>query len=192
MADEVIALRAGSTSEAPQAQPVADTTQLKLASPAAISKASDAQVSQAAAEDLHVQADAAIPAGSQLAESLALVSSDDTAAGQKDGAASAVGSTTADAHEGSATDQQGPSASGTSEGVKAQVAPEGTSSSAAAAAGREPPHGLTVLRSNPRFASKPITTAVDAESIVISGGGGGSAGSTVACCIQTLSSGGSM
>lgn len=185
MADEVIALRAGSTSEAPKAQPVTDTAPLKLGSPAAISKASHAQVSQAAAEDLHLQADAAIPAGSQLAESLALVSGDDMAAGQKDGTAAAVGSTAADLQVGSATHQQDPLAdSSTAEGAEGQVAPEATGSSAAAAAGRMPPRGLTVLRSNPRFASKPINTAVDAESTVVSGGGGGSAGSLLSSLLH--------
>lgn len=190
MADEVIALRAGSTSEAPQAQPVADTAPLQQSSPAAISKGSDAQVSQAAAqvsqadaEDLHLQADAAIPAGSQLAESLELVNSDDMAASQKEGAAGAVEVAAADLHVRSATDQQDPADSNTTEGAEGQVAPEATGSSAAAAAVRMPPRGLTVLRSNPRFATKPITPAVDAESTVISGRGGDSAGSTVVCCI---------
>ena len=196
MADEVITLRAGSSSEAPKTQPVADTAPLQPSSPAAISKASDAQVSQAAAEDLHLQADAAIPAGSQLAESLARVSSDDEAASQKGGTASAVGSTAADLHVRAESDQQDPPAdSSTAEGAEGQVAPEApeaTSSSPAAAAGRMPPRGVTVLRSDPRFASKPINPAVNTDSSEISGRAGGSPGSNVACCIWTLSSDGSM
>ena len=189
MADEVIALRAGSMPEAPQAQPTAGiATALAMlqqqSSPATVNNASNVHASQAAAEDLHHQADAAIPAGSQLADSLALASSRDGKASQEVGVGSAVGSTASDLETG--TDQQDSAAISVAEGTEGHVSPEAAGGSNTAAAGKMPPPGVTVLRSNPRFAIKPVKPALDADAVVVNGQEEGLEGSTTSCCIRRL------
>lgn len=199
MADQVMALRAASTPEAAQAPPVAGTAP-QQASPATSGKASDAQASQAAADDLHHQADAAIPAGSQLATSLATslasTSRNTGKASQEAGAEGAVSpglksaSGSAEAVPGvqSEADKQGPAASSTTEEAEDQVAPEAAGSSHMGAAGRTPPPDVKMLRSNPRFATKLIKQGPDADGSVVNSHEGGSAktaGSTVYHCVVT-------
>ncbi|KAL3159120.1 hypothetical protein ABBQ32_011114 [Trebouxia sp. C0010 RCD-2024] len=170
-ADEVIALRAASVPEAPQAQLGAGTVPAQQATPATPSKASDAQASEAAADDLHHQADAVIPAGSQLAQSLAVTNSDDSERSQGNGADRAVSGSDEIASRSAATDadvlaeadQQDGGASSTA-GDADQQGPEPADSSYVGASGRMAPPGVTVLRSNPRFASRPLKSAPDADS----------------------------
>lgn len=179
--------------EASQAQPIAgivtgpDMPQ-QQSSPATCNNASDAHSSQAAAEVLHHQADAVIPAGSQLADSLALNSRHDGKGSQEDGVASAIKSAAADSDVKLQTDQQDSAASSIAEGAEAQVSPEaaGGSGGDTAAAGRPPPPGVTLLPSNPRFAIKPVKPAVDADDLVVNGHKAGSEGSTAAHCIRKL------
>lgn len=192
MADEVIALRAGSVPKALQAQPMAGIATgpaipQQQSSPVMANNASDAHASQAAAEVLHLQADAVIPAGSQLANSLALNSSYDGKASQEEGAASATGSAATDSDVKLQADQQDSAASSIAEGAEAQVSPEAAGGGDKDAAGRTPPPGVIVLCSNPRFAIKPVKPAMDAADLVVNGHEGGSEGSTAAHCIKELS-----
>lgn len=186
MADEVFALRATSTHEAPQAQLGPGAAPAQQQTPAALSKPTDAHASEAAADDLHHQADAVIPPGSQLAYSLAATSSNDRKLSQQDGADDAVlaGSAAADPEVQAEADQRESGASSTA-GAADQQATEAAGSSHMAAAGRTPPPGVTVLRSNPRFASTPKEPAADAVSPVVGKTGEESAmaeGDTAVCC----------
>lgn len=188
MADEVIALRAGSVPKAPQAQPIAGIATgpamlQQQSSPATADNTSDAHASQAAAEVLHDQADAAIPAGSQLADALALNNNRDGKASQEDGTASAIGPAAAESDVEVETDPQDSAASSIAQTAEAQVSHKPALGGDTAAAGRTPPPGVTVLHSNPRFATKPVKPAVDAEHPVVNARKEGVEGSTVASCI---------
>ena len=190
MADEVIALQAGSVPKAPQAQPIAGIATdpampQQQSSPGTVKDAIDVHASQAAAEVLHHQADAAIPAGSQLADSLALNRRHDGKGSLEDDVGSAVRSAVAETDVKLKTDQQD-SAISVAEGSEGQVSPEAAGGSNTAAAGRTPPLGLTVLRSNPRFAVKPVKPAVDADAVEVNDPEGGLEGSTAALCITDV------
>lgn len=194
-ADEVIALRAASVPEAPQALLVAGTVPAQRPTPATPSKASDAHASEAAADDLHHQADAVIPAGSQLEQSLAVTSSNDSKRQGNDADAAVSGSdevasrsAVKDAIVPAEADQQDGGASSTA-GDADQQAPDSAGGGHVAAAGRTAPPGVTVLRSNPRFASRPVKSAPDADSPTADkpeGDFATAAGNTVSCCCRQV------
>ncbi len=173
-ADEVIALRGQMSPEASASQPDA-----ALASPAGITAATNAivpsQAAQAAAEDLHDQAAAAIPQDSSLAQtpssaekdqvsaatagnttdipvadgqSLAAVKAEPAAAqaGAADAVDSKAAARMADADDGAHVSRD----------ASPVAAPQASARSKLASS------GMTVVRNNPRFASKPPREESDA------------------------------
>ncbi len=172
-ADEVIALRGHMSPEASASQPDA-----ALASPAGIAVATSATVpSQAAqaAEDLHAQAAAAIPQDSSLAQA--------STSAEKDQVSAATAGTTTDipvadgqspaavkaepaAAQADSADAVNPKAAGrmadaddgahVSRNASPIAAPQALARSKLASS------GVTVVRSNPRFARKPSREELDA------------------------------
>ena len=177
-ADDVIALRASLPQEAAPVQSAVSGV-LPLANVmASAAKPTDTQAaSAAAADDLHEQADAAIPAGSQLAASLADADSQiktgsqatDSTPGRDDMLPNSASSAGQVKSEYDAT-QSDPSAlvQGNAH-VDAETAQDAAfkatavNSTSKHAGSRPLPSGVTVVRSNPRFASKPIKQEIDAQ-----------------------------
>ena len=175
-ADEVIALRTPVASEIAAAQPASGVDRHQQSGTAPIGKATDSQTSQAAAADLHDQASAAIPAGSQLANALADADTASISISKHSGppAVSVISLSTAAAAAAAATVDSVKTEADTAQlsqpGVdaaveaEAQVKAEAASSTPWPAAGRPSPSAVTVVRSNPRFASKPIKLEPAADS----------------------------
>lgn len=167
MADEVIALRGQITPEVPVSQH--GTAQPATA---AATASATSQAEQAAAADLHDQAAASIPQHSQLAQSLAsadpiqasAAAADANPGSEQPGAAidelaSQEEAGAVDVRPGSDTqladDQQDTDASTAIRPAAAGKPPQ------AAAASKLASSGVTVVRSNPRFASKPVKEDAD-------------------------------
>ena len=171
-ADEVIALRASITPESAPAQPAAASALLKQPGSVSVGHVTDSQASQAAAADLHDQASAAIPAGSQLADALADADSASTGGSKRSGlpavtdipltAAAAPAVSSGNSEAGIA--QLSQSDVDAAEKAEAQVKAVAASSSPPTAASKPSPSGVTLVRSNPRFASKPIKLEPTADS----------------------------
>ncbi len=165
-ADEVIALRGHMSPEASASQPDA-----ALASPAGTAAAINAivpsQAAQAAAEDLHNQAAAAIPQDSSLAQTLASAEKDHVLAATAgtttdipvaDGQSPAAVKAESTAAQAGSVDAVDPKAAGrmadaddgahVSRDASPIAAPQASVRSKLASS------GVTVVRSNPRFASK--------------------------------------
>lgn len=156
-ADEVIAMRGQLTADAP-----ADQSQAAAAGPASkqpkATNGSRPQIQgQAAASELHDQAAAAIPQGSQLAQALACTDTDLAAAATNGRDAQ---DQTADAPKpDSPIEHVSSDLAGVSEGDNADVAHTGPAGDTAvdpvAPSSKLASSGVTSVRSNPRFASKP-------------------------------------
>ncbi|DBA89641.1 TPA: hypothetical protein ACH3X2_004535 [Trebouxia sp. C0005] len=169
-ADEVIALREHMSREASASQPDAALASTDEAA-AATSASIPSQAAQAAAEDLHNQAAAAIPQDSSLAQTLPPA--------EKDQVLAATAGTTTDI---SVADAQSPAAvqaepAGSAEAINTKafdsvadaddsghVSNDASPTAAPQASARSKlaSSGITVVRSNPRFASKPPREESDA------------------------------
>lgn len=166
-ADEVIALRGQLRPEASASQP--DAALASTAKAAAATNATvPSQAAQAAAEDLHAQAAAAIPQDSSLAQILTSAATAGTttdipaadeqplAAVKAEPAAAQAGA--ADAMDTKASDRMVDADDGgdVSRDTRPVAAPQALASSKLASS------GVTVVRNNPRFASKPPREDSDA------------------------------
>lgn len=156
-ADEVIAMRGQLTADAPAGQSQAAAAGPASKQPKATNGSRPHIQGQAAASELHDQAAAAIPQGSQLAQALACTNTDLAAATSGRDAQDQ----TDDAPKPDLPIEHVSSdLAGVSEGDSADVAQTGPAGDTAvdpvAPSSKLASSGVTSVRSNPRFASKPV------------------------------------